>query len=64
MLYEVITLPDDLEAYVHRSGRTGRAGRSGVCVSIIHTRENNRIKDLERITHKSFERKSIRNNFV
>ncbi len=52
-------LPDDLEAYVHRSGRTGRAGRSGVCVSIIHTRENNRIKDLERITHKSFERKSI-----
>jgi ATP-dependent RNA helicase DeaD len=52
-------LPDDLEVYIHRSGRTGRAGKSGVCVSIIHTRETGRISDLERMTRKSFERKKV-----
>jgi ATP-dependent RNA helicase DeaD len=48
-------LPDDLEAYVHRSGRTGRAGKSGVSISIIHTREESKIRDLERMTRKKFE---------
>jgi ATP-dependent RNA helicase DeaD len=52
-------LPDDLEVYIHRSGRTGRAGKSGVAVSIIHTRETGRIKDLERMTRKPFERKKV-----
>ena len=52
-------LPDDPEIYVHRSGRTGRAGNSGVSVSIIHTRELNRIKDLERMARKTFERKMV-----
>jgi ATP-dependent RNA helicase DeaD len=52
-------LPDDPEIYVHRSGRTGRAGKAGVCVSLIHTRELNRIKDLERITRKSLVRKMV-----
>lgn len=52
-------LPDDLEVYVHRSGRTGRAGKSGVSISIIHTRENNKIRDLERMTRKPFERKKV-----
>ncbi|RLD27725.1 MAG: ATP-dependent helicase, partial [Bacteroidetes bacterium] len=52
-------LPDDLDAYIHRSGRTGRAGKNGISISIIHTREFGRIKSLERITKKSFERKSI-----
>jgi ATP-dependent RNA helicase DeaD len=52
-------LPDDLEVYVHRSGRTGRAGKNGVSVSIVHTKENGRIKDLERIIRKSFERKMV-----
>jgi ATP-dependent RNA helicase DeaD len=52
-------LPDDLEVYVHRSGRTGRAGKNGVSVIIVHTKENGRIRDLERITGKSFERKMV-----
>jgi ATP-dependent RNA helicase DeaD len=52
-------LPDDPEIYVHRSGRTGRAGKAGVSVSLIHTRELNHIKDLERMTRKSFERKPV-----
>lgn len=52
-------LPDDLEAYVHRSGRTGRAGKSGLSISIIHTREKGKIKDLERITRKKFERRMV-----
>ncbi len=49
-------LPDDLEAYIHRSGRTGRAGKSGTSITIIHTRENGRIRELERITKKKFTR--------
>jgi len=41
-------LPDDLEIYVHRSGRTGRAGKSGTSIAIIHTRENRKIKEIEK----------------
>lgn len=52
-------LPDDPEVYVHRTGRTGRAGKNGIAISLIHTRESNRIKELERITRKSFERKQL-----
>lgn len=52
-------LPDDLEAYVHRSGRTGRAGKSGVSISIIHTRESNKIRSLEKMVRKDFERKNV-----
>jgi ATP-dependent RNA helicase DeaD len=49
-------LPDDLEAYIHRSGRTGRAGKSGTSITIIHTRETGKIKELERISKKKFRR--------
>ena len=52
-------LPDDLEVYIHRSGRTGRAGKSGTSISIVHTRENRKIKDLEKIAKKPFARKMI-----
>ncbi len=52
-------LPDDPDVYIHRSGRTGRAHRKGISISIIHSRENNRIKDLERRVGKSFERKRV-----
>lgn len=52
-------LPDDPEVYVHRSGRTGRAGKSGVCISIVHSREQGRIRDLERMTGKKFERREV-----
>ncbi len=52
-------LPDDLEVYVHRSGRTGRAGKSGISIAIVHTRETNKIKSLQKITGKTFKRKPI-----
>jgi len=52
-------LPDDLEIYVHRSGRTGRAGKNGISISIIHSKEGGRVRDLERITRKTFERKMV-----
>lgn len=52
-------LPDDLEVYIHRSGRTGRAGKSGTSISIIHTRENRKITELEKIAKKPFTRKMI-----
>jgi len=41
-------LPDDDEIYVHRSGRTGRAGKQGISIAIIHTRERNKLRDIER----------------
>lgn len=52
-------LPDDLEVYIHRSGRTGRAGKSGVSISIVHTREMQRIKQLERMSGKKFTKKEV-----
>jgi ATP-dependent RNA helicase DeaD len=52
-------LPDDLDVYVHRSGRTGRAGKSGIALSIIHLREIGKMRELERITRKNFERKQV-----
>jgi ATP-dependent RNA helicase DeaD len=47
-------LPDDSEVYVHRSGRTGRAGKSGVSISIIHGRENQKIRQIEKMLGKKF----------
>ena len=52
-------LPDDPEVYVHRSGRTGRAGKSGVSLSLIHTREGYKIRTIERMAGKVFERKMV-----
>jgi len=52
-------LPDDPEVYVHRSGRTGRAGKSGISISIIHSREVSRIRQIEKFTNKSFEHKKV-----
>jgi len=52
-------LPDDIEVYIHRSGRTGRAGKKGISVAIIHSREMHRIKAIEKIAKKTFERKWI-----
>ncbi|MFP4059095.1 MAG: DEAD/DEAH box helicase [Bacteroidales bacterium] len=47
-------LPDDPEVYIHRSGRTGRAGKTGVSIAIVHSREESRIKELERLTGRKF----------
>lgn len=52
-------LPDDIATYTHRSGRTGRAGKTGVSVSIVHLREKGKIKDIEKRIGKAFERKEV-----
>ncbi len=52
-------LPDELDIYIHRSGRTGRAGKSGISISIIHTRELNKIKSLEKLINKKFTKSKI-----
>lgn len=52
-------IPDDPEVYVHRSGRTGRAGKSGVSVSIIHGRQKGAIRELEKMTGKQFVLKQV-----
>ena len=52
-------LPDDTAVYTHRSGRTGRAGKTGVSVAIIHSREKGRLREIERIIGKTFERREV-----
>ena len=52
-------LPDDPEVYVHRSGRTGRAGNKGKSITIIHTREMRRIGDLEKMVGIRFTQKKV-----
>ncbi len=52
-------LPDDPEIYIHRSGRTGRAGKKGISIIISHTRDGRRISEIERLVGKKFERKLI-----
>lgn len=47
-------LPDDIENYTHRSGRTGRAGKNGTSISIIHTKEKFKVKNIEKEIGKSF----------
>jgi ATP-dependent RNA helicase DeaD len=47
-------LPDDMEVYTHRSGRTARAGKSGICISICHSRETFKIRSLERMVNSKF----------
>lgn len=52
-------LPDDAAIYTHRSGRTGRAGKTGVSVAIIHSREKGKLREIERIIGKKFERREV-----
>ncbi|MDE7119842.1 MAG: DEAD/DEAH box helicase [Muribaculaceae bacterium] len=52
-------LPEDTAVYTHRSGRTGRAGKNGVSIAIIHSREKGRMREIERIIGKKFERKEV-----
>lgn len=52
-------LPDDTAVYTHRSGRTGRAGKTGVSVAIVHSREKSKIREIEKIIGKTFERKEV-----
>ena len=52
-------LPDDVEVYTHRSGRTGRAGNTGISISILHSRELYRLKQIERMIQQPFHRLEI-----
>jgi len=47
-------LPDDPEVYIHRSGRTGRAGKRGISITLIHMREKGKLRDVERKVGKQF----------
>ena len=47
-------LPDDTESYTHRSGRTGRAGKTGISIAIINLRERGKMREIERIINKEF----------
>ena len=52
-------LPDENEVYVHRSGRTGRAGKSGISLSILHMREKHKLRAVEKIVGRSFEKQQV-----
>jgi ATP-dependent RNA helicase DeaD len=54
-------LPDEPEVYTHRSGRTGRAGKTGISMVIVSKSEVRKIKGIERIIKKAFEKKDIPN---
>ncbi len=49
-------LPDDIESYTHRSGRTGRAGKTGTSIAIIHVKEKGKVREIEKILNKKFEK--------
>ena len=52
-------LPDDPEVYIHRSGRTGRAGKKGTAYSILHLREKGKLRDVERMLGRKIEYKTV-----
>jgi len=52
-------LPDDVEVYTHRSGRTGRAGSQGICISIVHARESYRLRQIENMNKCTFHKLDI-----
>ncbi len=52
-------LPDESEVYTHRSGRTGRAGKKGTSIVIIHSKEQYKIKQIEKLINKKLEPKEI-----
>jgi ATP-dependent RNA helicase DeaD len=52
-------LPEDIESYTHRSGRTGRAGRKGEAIAILHSREKGKLRRIENTIKKKFEFKPV-----
>lgn len=52
-------LPDDVEVYTHRSGRTGRAGKNGICLSIVTSRESYRLRQVEKLINTRFHKLDI-----
>jgi len=57
------SLPDEIENYTHRSGRTARAGRSGVSIAIINSKELGKIRQIERVIGKQFTKAEIPSGF-
>ncbi len=53
------SLPDDLGSYTHRSGRTGRAGKTGVSIALINMREHNKVKSIEKQLGRKFVQRSV-----
>ena len=53
------SLPDDNDVYNHRSGRTGRAGKNGVSIALIHSRERSKLRQIEKHIGKTFERREV-----
>ncbi len=52
-------LPDDIEVYTHRSGRTARAGKSGICITICHSREAYKIRSIEKMINAPIHRMDV-----
>jgi len=52
-------LSDDVEVYTHRSGRTGRAGSQGICMSIVHSRETFKLRQIEKMVAQPFHKLDI-----
>jgi ATP-dependent RNA helicase DeaD len=52
-------LPDDVEIYTHRSGRTGRAGSTGICMSLVHARETYKLRTIEKMVQQPFHKLEI-----
>lgn len=52
-------LPDDIDTYVHRSGRTGRADKTGICISLVHVKEKHKIKAIEKQLGQPMEKELI-----
>jgi ATP-dependent RNA helicase DeaD len=57
------SLPDEIESYTHRSGRTGRAGKTGISICIINTKEVGKIRQIERIIGKQFTKAELPTGF-
>ena len=57
------SLPDEMESYTHRSGRTGRAGKTGISICIINSKETGKIRQLERIIGKQFTKAELPTGF-
>jgi len=55
------SLPEDVEQYTHRSGRTGRAGKTGVSIAIVNLKEKFKIKTIEKIIGQKFKKEKIPN---
>jgi ATP-dependent RNA helicase DeaD len=57
------SLPDEIENYTHRSGRTARAGKSGVSIAIINSKEIGKIRQIERVIGKKFTKVDVPTGF-